>query len=434
MAVGSDADEHPAPLHDKASNRFTLGQLEADYDQLCAAIREEHPLFHADRGEFEAVVAQGRAALWEGMTELELLRVSSSVVRATNCGHGSLNLSQAAKEAFDQTTHFLPLSIGVADGRLVVLRSVGAVEVPRGADIERIDGRTTDEIVTLLCDRMPGDGANVTRKLFRLNEQFHEWYALLVSNAEEHAVVYREPHSGERVEVTLAGVSKAAWPEEREPTEDEPREIGTYSFSDDHAWLKVKSFVFYTEPEGRRFRAFVDEFFAELATRRVGALVLDLRGNGGGDPHCGAYLWSHLLERPAVYFAESGTYYSELKGEIVPAKNAFAGRLIVLIDGAVFSTGGHVASLLKYHRRAWFIGEETGGSFACTSNSHDIVLRNTGLRLSNARTVFRTAVEGLPPGRGVFPDERVIDGVDDLLAGRDTVRERALARVRDQME
>ena len=415
---------------DAETRDFELRELEADFDEACAVILQEHPLLYADRAEFSALAERQRAMLRDGMSELEFLRGLSPVVRATNCGHGRLSLSAESEKRFNESAHFLPLSVKVVAGRLFVLGGPGSSDVPAGAEICRIDGRTANEILTMLCDRIPGDGENVTRKLSFINERFHEWYALLVSAAPEHVVEYIAPSSRETVTVRLGSVTQAAWPP-RDAPKVGPRQIGDYAFAADHAWLKVASFHFYDDEGRTRFRAFVDGFFNELAGRGLRSLVMDLRGNGGGDPYCGAHLLSYFIREPTVYFAESGGYYPELEKAVVPATHAFSGQLIVLIDGGVFSTTGHVTSLLRYHEIGWFVGEETGGSFACTSNSREITLGHTQLRLSNANTVFRTAVTGLRAGRGVFPDETVAPGIDDLLAGRDGARERAVLRIRE---
>lgn len=408
---------------------FALDELRRDFDQLHAVIVGRHPLLHTNRTELDEVAARQRAALREGMTEWDFHRLLRPVVRATNCGHAELAFSDETGKWIQRESRHLPLAIRVIRGRLHVLRALPETAVPAGAELRRIDGRPAAEILAHLCDGIPGDGVNVTRKINFINERFHEWYSLLISSAERFTVEYTSPGSSEMTVAHLEGVTREEWSPLEEPVRDRG-EVGDFAFEATHAWLRVNSFMFYKPEERARFRRFIGEFFAELAMRKIPSLILDLRGNGGGDPYCGADLFAHLIDRPLVYFAESGAYYPELKLRLPPAANAFTGRLILLIDGGVFSTTGHVCSLLKYHRIGTFLGEETGGSFACTANSHSEVLEHTRLRLSNATTVFRTAVQGLPAGRGVMPDQRVTPDLDDLLAHRDPVLAAAVALVR----
>src|SRR5690606_18503564 len=99
--------------------------------------------------------------------------------------------------------------------------------------------------------------------------------------------------------------------------------------------------------------------------------------------------------------------------------NRFRGRLVTLIDGGVFSTNGHFVSLLKYHDIGTLVGEESGGSFTTTSNNLTTTLGRTGLRFSYATNTFTTAVNGLPPGRGIMPDVVSYARIEDMAVGHD---------------
>src|SRR5690606_38763211 len=147
---------------------------------------------------------------------------------------------------------------------------------------------------------------------------------------------------------------------------------------------------YYDAPSRARFNAFVDAFFNEVAARQIPNVILDVRGNGGGDPYCGAYLFRKLIDRALPYFTSDTAFYPDLKPALAPASNAFHGALYVLVDGGCFSTTGHFVSLLRYHGIGRFIGEETGGSFACTSNLLSTTLGRTHLRLSYATSTFTT--------------------------------------------
>ena len=170
--------------------------------------------------------------------------------------------------------------------------------------------------------------------------------------------------------------------------------------------------------DGRRSRSSSTRFSTRWPSRGVRDLVLDLRGNGGGDPYNAASLLEKLITKETAYFDAGTSGYADLRA-IQPARNGFTGNLYVLIDGGCFSTTGHLCSLLRFHGIGIFIGEETGGSFTCTDNSREIVLRNTGLVLRLSTTVFSTEVSGLTPGRGISADHEVVSTIDDRLAGID---------------
>ena len=82
---------------------------------------------------------------------------------------------------------------------------------------------------------------------------------------------------------------------------------------------------------------------------------------------------------------------------------------------------------------ATFLGEETGGGYE-GNNSGDtqfVVLPSSGITVSVPLWCYTTA--GVGPGhhgRGVEPDVAVRATIEDVLAGRDVVLERALERAR----
>jgi C-terminal processing protease CtpA/Prc len=152
-----------------------------------------------------------------------------------------------------------------------------------------------------------------------------------------------------------------------------------------------------------------------------------VRGNDGGDPYCSSFVVSHVIAEPVRYFAAGTPVYDDLVQPIPVPENVFTGELLVLTDGWSFSSTGHMLSLLRCRRRGIFLGEESGGSGACNDASRMHVMKHTGLRLNLPRRKFATSASCLPHGRGISPDIEVKPSIDDLIAGRDVVLERAIS-------
>jgi C-terminal processing protease CtpA/Prc len=129
------------------------------------------------------------------------------------------------------------------------------------------------------------------------------------------------------------------------------------------------------------------------------------------------------------YFADGTRFYDEFVVPRPVPEHVFTGELFVLIDGGCFSSTGHLSALLKYHGAGIFIGVETGGSFACNDASEGYTLKHTGLRIGLPRMTFRVATRGLAKGRGILPDHEIEPTIDDLISGRDVVREKAVSLI-----
>ncbi|ACB76937.1 S41 family peptidase [Opitutus terrae] len=401
---------------------FALADLQRDFDQVQRLIETQHPQLYADRAAVQQALVDERAHLREGMNELEFYRLLAGVVRRLNCGHTALSLSSSTDTTLHAQRRLLPLAAKSIDGRLLVIRALPGLAVPVGAEITAINSHTATAVVQQLLDGLTADGANLTRKLHSLNRQFAQLYHLLVDTSSEFSITYLDPQTRLSHSVTLNGVSETDWNALRDPEPAGADDLGSSEFASDHAVLFVRTFNYYDAAGHTRFFAFIDNFFNEVAARRIQNVILDLRGNGGGDPYCGSYLFQRLIDRARSYFASTSPFYTDLRVPLAPAANAFTGSLAVLIDGGCFSTTGHFSSLLSYHRIGRFIGEETGGSFACTAANQSVTLVYTQLRFSYSTNTFTTAVSGLTPGRGIMPDLPVTPTAQDWISGNDPVK------------
>jgi C-terminal processing protease CtpA/Prc len=285
-----------------------------------------------------------------------------------------------------------------------------------------------------MYDNITADGANISRKTYVASRVFNDLYSLFIDDHPDFRVEYRDAARAVPGVVELDGISKATL--EREAASAGfpyglPEQGPAYSFSTvltSHSVAAVLTIrTFSASRPG--YEAFVDRCFATLAENRTRTLILDLRGNWGGDPEASAYVFARLISTPARYFAEGTQLYGALAKPMPPAPNAFSGMLLVLTDGACFSSTGHLCSLLRFHGRALFVGEETGGSWTTTDASQDYRLPRTGMRLHSSNSVFRTAVTGLPLGRGITPDREVTAGIADLIARRDLAMETATSLI-----
>jgi C-terminal processing protease CtpA/Prc len=191
------------------------------------------------------------------------------------------------------------------------------------------------------------------------------------------------------------------------------------------AVLTIRSFSYYDNKE--KFYAFIDSAFEQIHRSAVLNLILDLRNNSGGDPFCAVHLLSYLETKQAPYFARVYDEYETLAQPIpVAEKNAFSGKLYVLINGGCFSSTGHLCALLKYHERGIFIGEETGGTYECNDAHVRLTTSVTHLNLNVARMTYTAAVKGISRETGIMPDYPVEPSISDFLEGRDAVKEFAV--------
>lgn len=414
--------------------KYAAGQLQEDFRQLENHLRR-HVRYFTDDATLREVSARQYALITDSMSLLEYSRLISPVLAAVRCGHARLSLPEAVESWLYDYGNYLPLKVRVVRESLVVQQCYdNTAAIPPGSIITAIDGLSALEIIRRIKECLPTDGHNETYKYWQMNEDFSGVYLACIADPEKYELCFVMPGDSLEHISSLPAQSRKEIRQYRVAyhliEQDQPLVIPSFAPDSTYAVLKIRFFHFYRGLD--QFIETIDTFFQNVRAQNITNLIVDLRGNDGGDPHSSAYLLGYLLGKPYRYFAEhSAPYYDELKDLQEPPAQPYAGRLFVLVDGGCFSTTGHFCSLLKYHGVGIFIGEETGGSSACNGGYQDACLPHTGLCFLLSRTTFITAVEGLTTGRGILPDYEIHATMDDIIEGRDRVREKAEALIRD---
>jgi C-terminal processing protease CtpA/Prc len=124
----------------------------------------------------------------------------------------------------------------------------------------------------------------------------------------------------------------------------------------------------------------------------------------------------------SVHKESDGKFYSNTQTKLQKIdKNAFKGKVYLLINGGSFSASSILASNLKGSKRAIVVGEETGGAYNGTVAGFMPVLKlpksenKIRIGLMTITPHYKTNIEG----RGVFPDKEIIPTLEDRIKGND---------------
>jgi len=432
VAASACAGDEPKPY---VNDVYSLAQLQDDFDQYVGLIRRDHPMTFTDETELERTIAAQRQLLRDGMSETEFYGVVAPVGASVRCGHTRTHLSQQGRDHLNEHGLCLPLEIRLIGDSLYVYKDFTPdAAIPRGSQVLSINAHPAAEIIERMRASYHADGTNTTYKDYAINLSFARFFTILYGGTAQFELEIKEPGAGApatRIVAAMAPSQSARVDRERyRPETGCDRLCTTFSEDNNYAVLTIKDFGYYDDIDA--FRRPVGDFFARLATDGVGALIVDVRGNDGGDPYCSSWVVSHVIAEPVRYFAADTPFYNDLVRPILVPGNVFTGELFVLTDGWCFSSTGHMLSLLRCYRRGIFVGEESGGSSACNDASKGHVLKHTGLELNLPRATFATSARCLPYGRGIPPDIEVKPTIDDIIAGRDVVLEKAIALIESQ--
>jgi hypothetical protein len=458
-----------------AGAQLSSAAAQADFDVLRRALEEAHGGFDrfATRADLDHRLDAHRARLNRPMSTLVFAGIVAEAIAEIRDGHARLELDSVSNAALARARVF-PLRVQLEGYRLIVLfnDSPGDSAIQPGMEILQINGRAVGDIVGTLLPKISGDGFIETGRRARLARGFASLFWLYVEQGHAYTVVARDT-AGLSITTTLPGVLERdrltianpvnALIAENAARLDSPHGNVALQFLDDAgvARLRIRAF------DGPQFPAMLDSAFRALRERGTKALILDLRGNGGGVDEYGALLVSYFAEQPFRYFdhirvttiapsfatwlprtfdaLRAGTVPDSSGGfrvtptlhpgvgEQRPASHPFLGKLVVLIDGGSFSTTADVTAHLRSRGRATFVGEETAGTYEGNTSGLNamIVLPNSRLRLKIMMYGYWNAVKPAEkPGYGTIPDHFVARRVGDLLKGIDAALERAITLAR----
>jgi len=398
--------------------------MEADFGQMRDLLEEVHPALYDyhSREYMDSVFARCASQIKDSMLFREYLCLLSEVVSQVGCGHSSMWIPgdywNVAPEGL------FPLKLKLSDGGVFVRGSYAAQGVEMvgvGSRILGINGMPVETIVGELERLTSADGMNPAYKRAMVEKNFALKFALRYGFSERFQISCVPFGSSGALELELTPVSKA----QVDASRDQKNELSLKELEQGVALLTVNTFAYYGRVD--EFRAFLDSSFQVIREKKLDRLLLDLRGNSGGDPFCAAVLLSFLESEAVPYFEAPYGRYDTLARPIPVAPWHYEGQLLTLIDGRGFSTSGHFCALLKYHGIGSFVGSELGATYTCTGNAMYPALDRTRIMLGTARVQrYTVAVEGMDPRRGVLPDYPCAASPDDLAMGRDGVLEFAV--------
>jgi C-terminal processing protease CtpA/Prc len=335
-----------------------------------------------------------------------------------------------------------------------------------GMEVVEINGRKAGDILDRLLLVEAGDGDIETGRRLHVANGFAQYYWATFPSTREFTIKARDA-AGKIVSARLTGVTDAERKQNQNPVNDAMRteveklkgakeNLSLHFAKDpDVAVVRIRYFV------GDDFPQWVENTFKTLREKGTKALIIDVRGNGGGQDMYGAMLVSYLTDKPFRYFDHihvktitphfkaasdwngdeqhmaklregltpdpAGGFLVTEKGHAgvagqQPGKVPFLGKVFVLINGGTFSTAADFCAVVHHLKRATFVGEETGGGYYGNNSGMQaiVTLPNSKFQVRVPMSEYWNAVQGDDGARrGTRPDYPVDTTAAGLLAGVD---------------
>ncbi|MEO6334972.1 MAG: S41 family peptidase [Pyrinomonadaceae bacterium] len=157
------------------------------------------------------------------------------------------------------------------------------------------------------------------------------------------------------------------------------------------------------------------------------ALILDLRGNGGGYVKTMEELVGYLFDKDIRISEAKSRKKTEISASKTKGSGSFKGKLIVLVDSDSGSASEVFARVVQLEGRGRIIGDTTAGAVMQSVQYEHAIGTDSIVPFSVSITnadVIMTDGKSLEHV-GVVPDETVVPSATDLATGRDPALARA---------
>ena len=453
------------------TKKFEPRQLREDFQIARQSLEEGQPgLYrHTKKAELDRIFDEAEKSLDHPMDAYEFYRLMAPTIAAIKCGHTGVSTPPELRAEIESLP-WLPFGVKVLESKAYIFRDYAKGGVLAGKEIQSINGVTSARIISTMVAASMKDGDVQTSRQRDISGDFSANLLLLLGLRAPFEVVLRGPESSTSEKVQFAGlkhdeqiqISKRLYPHD-----EGSKHFADLKFFDDGqiAHLTYSSFGTTVE-EGH---AFMQRSFEAIHAKGSRALILDVRGNGGGEDELGKFLFSYLVDAPFIYYEDliatklrfSFAKYTDPHRDLnIPegvaelrsdgrvhlikydnlglqqsSKPTFAGPVYVLIDGGCLSTTAEFLTEVHFRHRGTFIGEESAGCYYGPTSGDvvKIALPNTKMGIFIPVVSYYMAVGGLhdhDPARGIIPDYPVKRTITDLLAGTDRELETALQLAR----
>lgn len=169
-----------------------------------------------------------------------------------------------------------------------------------------------------------------------------------------------------------------------------------------------------------------------LAGKKVKVLIVDVRGNSGGNSNIAKFFASHFFNKKVVFstikkrVSKSNFNLEKIQSFVMPREPFLGIPIILLIDAMCFSSNEYFIAGFKDNKRALLVGETTGGGSG-NPKIFEIPFKESCFEIFVSTWIYYRPNGKLLEAKGVKPHIFVKPDLEDIKNKKDKVLERALA-------
>jgi len=460
-------------------------QLKEDVDFAYSKLQQMHPqlYWYIPKNELESNFDSLKQTITEPLTPLQFYFKLQPVIAGIREGHLSLRIPRKkfTKSEIKRLEHqkgmFSRFEYYISGDQMYIIQNKDSIDhIQPGTEILSINNVPVSDYIRKYRSLISSDGDNTTFHPYFLKDLFFSFYT--AENGFESRATLETLYNGEKKTYILTRETKSDTDleKDKEMQKKTPeKKLNDYVASSNSynrsfrfldkdstiAYIKVKSFS----------RDYSDEFykktFARISHAKSPYLIIDVRNNYGGSLYEINNLYSYLADEPftlikpsqltsrnaplrtnyfrksnpleyalksiaypSYFFAQTfstykkdGKVFYKMKADkpTKPKKEAFHGKVFVLINGGSFSASSIITAKLKNDKRATLVGEETGGANDGTVAGFYSYqkLPNSEIRFPIGLLLVQPNINFSDSRKGVIPDVTVPENMQDIINQKD---------------
>jgi len=444
--------------------KFSPREVKEDFKYLYKTLEQTHyNLYVITKKEtFEKQFQKTYNSITDSLTVLEITRLFQPFAALSSLAH--CNISFPWNIYFDKTNQInarvFPFSLTLLNGHVFITANYSSdTSIQTGDEILSIDGIPVTIKMDEVYDFLSGEGKEIKNTLIDI-VTFPRVYWWIYGNVNQYLVQIKHKKGNIKSAIIksiqasdyeqLAGRNKPVFSLNRE-----------FKFIGDIAYLHPSIFINNQSGgntseqetfETNEFISFIDSSFREIHKTKSQSLIIDLRGNPGGDNAFSDPMIAYFATKPFSFCSEfnvktsnitkqfwkdvKDTSLQDLKNQILTKKDGetfkvafqnysprtdslrFKGKVYVLIDRYSYSNTVSVAAIVQDYDFGEVIGEPTTDVASSYGATHQFKLPNSQIFVSYPKAFIvrpngNRTLEGLTPD--VIAYDNIFTETDEIL-------------------
>jgi hypothetical protein len=427
---------------------FTVQQLQEDFLFMRSKMEAYNTNLYLYNS--KKAVDQKFDELYKGidnpMNAREFYKYVLSIQTTVKDGHSLILPSKELQDYHSKNDLYFPLNFTEYKGKLFITQNFSNDSTINTKDeILSINGVSADSLYNYIESRHPRDGDNKLYARYVTLAYFRSYYGFMFGFCKSYTIEIKSTNgviSIKNIDALPLALIKKRRNENTIQRYDRINRTKGIEWSFDKekniAYLFIQHWTTkqMKQEYQQSFKKEFKKFFQGVALNKLTNIIVDLRGNQGGNGENGIEFLQHIMSEPFNYMYQVKKYNK--RGSLVnssrqltkvykPYSNPFKGNVYILINEGSFSNTCILSETFRKYKRGKLIGTETGGCGIILSGGDGYyVFPNTKINLQKISHRMITVNSNLNNGQGVIPDIIVESTLEQMLNNDDMILKRAI--------